>query len=103
MNKNFQIAAQDGFIEQSWRSITLVLATLMLAVSPARGDDGLITTLPIGAAAPDFTLPGIDGQNHSLQDYAGARILVIIFTANHCKTAQAYEGRIIQLVKDYKD
>jgi thiol-disulfide isomerase/thioredoxin len=29
--------------------------------------------------------------------------LVIIFTANHCKTAQAYESRIIQLVKDYKD
>jgi thiol-disulfide isomerase/thioredoxin len=48
-------------------------------------------------------LPGIDGHNHSLQDYAGARILVIIFTANHCKTAQAYEGRIIQLVKDYQD
>ncbi len=28
---------------------------------------------------------------------------MIIFTANHCKTAQAYEGRIIQLVADYKD
>jgi len=80
-----------------------MLATLMLAASPARGDEGMIQTLPIGAAAPDFTLPGIDGHNHSLQDYAGARILVIIFTANHCKTAQAYEGRILQLVKDYQD
>ena len=83
--------------------IAFAVMALMFAVSVARGDDGLTKTLPIGASAPDFTLPGIDGRNHSLQDYADARILVIIFTANHCKTAQAYEGRIIQLVKDYKD
>jgi len=81
----------------------IAVMTLMFAVSVAVGDDGLTKTLPIGASAPDFTLPGIDGRNHSLQDYADARILVIIFTANHCKTAQAYEGRIIQLVDDYKD
>lgn len=79
------------------------MITLMLGFNVACGDDGLTKTLPIGASAPDFTLPGIDGRNHSLRDYTDARILVIIFTANHCKTAQAYEGRIIQLVKDYKD
>ena len=83
--------------------IALVVMTLMFAAGVARGDDGLANTLPIGASAPDFTLPGIDGHNHSLKDYADSKILVIIFTANHCKTAQAYEGRIIQLVKDYKD
>ncbi len=83
--------------------VVLVLLALAFAANSARSDEGLGNTLPIGAAAPDFTLPGIDGRNHSLQEYAEARILVIIFTANHCKTAQAYEGRIIQLVKDYKD
>jgi peroxiredoxin len=88
---------------QSARVIALAVVTLMFGFSVAYGDDGLTKTLPIGASAPDFTLPGIDGRNHSLQDYAAARILVIIFTANHCKTAQAYEGRIIQLVNDYKD
>jgi peroxiredoxin len=88
---------------QSARVIALAVMTLMFGFSVAKGDDGLTKTLPIGTSAPDFTLPGIDGRNHSLQDYADARILVIIFTANHCKTAQAYEGRIIQLVKDYKD
>lgn len=92
-----------GFIKRSSPGIALVVITLMFAVSVARSDEGLTKTLPIGASAPDFTLPGIDGRNHSLQDYADARILVIIFTANHCKTAQAYEGRIIQLVKDYRD
>jgi peroxiredoxin len=88
---------------QSGRVVALALLTLMFEISVAKGDDGLTKTLPIGASAPDFTLPGIDGRNHSLGDYADARILMIIFTANHCKTAQAYESRIIQLVKDYKD
>src|SRR5579863_10039684 len=88
---------------QSARVVALVTMTLMFGFSVARGDDGLTKTLPIGASAPDFTLPGIDGRNHSLGDYADAKILMIIFTANHCKTAQAYEGRIIQLVKDYED
>ena len=94
---------EHGLIKRYSLGTAFALMTLLFAVSVARGDDGLAKTLPIGASAPDFTLPGIDGRNHSLQDYADARILVIIFTANHCKTAQAYEGRIIQLVKDYKD
>jgi len=27
--------------------------------------------------------------------------LVLVFTCNHCPTAQAYEKRIMQLVTDY--
>src|SRR5438477_2064143 len=59
--------------------------------------------LKIGAKAPDFNLPGVDGKNYSLKDFADAKILVIIFTCNHCPTAQAYEQRIIKLNEDYKD
>lgn len=59
-------------------------------------------TLPIGAAAPAFNLKGTDQKMHSLQSFAGANILVIIFTCNHCPTAQAYEDRIKKLVKDYQ-
>src|SRR5437870_7170976 len=59
--------------------------------------------LKIGAKAPDFNLPGVDGKNYSLEDFADAKILVIIFTCNHCPTAQAYEQRIIKLHEDYKD
>jgi thiol-disulfide isomerase/thioredoxin len=29
--------------------------------------------------------------------------LIVVFTCNHCPTAQAYEDRIIQLDKDFKD
>lgn len=80
-----------------------LLVTFLLAVRTALADEGMTKTLPIGASAPDFTLRGIDDRDHSLHDYDSAKILVIIFTCNHCKTAQAYEGRIIQLVNDYKD
>ena len=60
-------------------------------------------TLAIGASAPDFRLPGVDGKTYTLKDFAGARVLVVVFTCNHCPTAQAYEGRLARLTTDYKD
>ncbi|HUG90051.1 MAG TPA: redoxin domain-containing protein [Planctomycetaceae bacterium] len=60
-----------------------------------------VTTLPIGAAAPELALPGVDGKTYHLKDFADAELLVVVFTCNHCPTAQAYEERIIQLHRDY--
>lgn len=62
-----------------------------------------VKTLEIGAQAPDFNLKGIDGKNYNLKKFAKADVLVILFTCNHCPTAQAYEDRVIQFVNDYKD
>src|SRR4030042_6747114 len=59
-------------------------------------------TLEIGSKAPDFNLPGIDGKNYSLKDVNKSPVLVIIFSCNHCPTAQAYEDRIIAFAKDFK-
>lgn len=59
-------------------------------------------TLAIGSVAPDFSLKGVDNKTYSLASFSKSKILVIIFTCNHCPTAQAYEERIIQLTKDYK-
>ena len=58
-------------------------------------------TLEIGSTAPDFKLPGIDGKSYSLSSFKNARILVIVFTCDHCPTAQAYEERLINLTKAY--
>jgi len=58
-------------------------------------------TLEVGANAPNFSLPGVDGKTYTLASFKNAQILVIVFTCNHCPTAQAYEDRIIQLTKDY--
>ena len=58
-------------------------------------------TLSIGSKAPAFSLKGVDGKTYSLASFTKYKIVVIIFTCNHCPTAQAYEERIIQLAKDY--
>ncbi len=58
-------------------------------------------TLAIGAKAPDFSLPGIDGKTYTLDSFKDAPVLAIVFTCNHCPTAQAYEQRIIRLSDDY--
>ena len=57
--------------------------------------------LPLGSAAPNFSLPGVDGKIHKLSDYANSPILVVIFTCNHCPIAQMYERRIEQLYENY--
>ena len=80
-----------------------VAAAFLAGVGVATADPPGLKTLPIGAAAPDFKLPGVDGRDYSLKDFADARLLVILFTCNHCPTAQAYEDRIIRLHADYKD
>jgi len=59
--------------------------------------------LALGSPAPDFALPGVDGQTHKLSDYASSPILVVVFTCNHCPIAQMYERRIQQLADDYKN
>ena len=79
-----------------------VVITLCLGMLPIQAAENP-KTLEIGAAAPDFNLPGIDGKNHTLKDYAAAKILFIVFTCNHCPTAQAYEDRLLKLHADYKD
>jgi len=58
-------------------------------------------TLEIGAAAPDFHLIGVDDKTYDLASFKDADILVVIFTCNHCPTAQAYEDRLIKLTSDY--
>jgi peroxiredoxin len=83
------------------RNTSMFLGLLWLAFcSPALSH---ADTLEIGSPAPDFHLPGVDGKTYSLESFRDADILVVVFTCNHCPTAQAYEGRIQQLAKDYKD
>jgi thiol-disulfide isomerase/thioredoxin len=79
--------------------LCLLAFTLIRSICLANDEHKI---LPIGAAAPDFKLPGIDGKAYSLASFKDASILVIIFTCNHCPTAQAYEDRIIKLTNDYK-
>jgi len=70
---------------------------------PVKIEKQEINTLKIDEEAPDFNLPDISGKFFTLNDFKKADVLVIIFTCNHCPTAQAYEDRIVRFTNDYKD
>lgn len=59
-------------------------------------------TLEPGSKAPDFNLLGVDGKKYTLKDFSKAKVFVVLFSCNHCPTAQAYEDRIISIANDYK-
>ena len=59
-------------------------------------------TLSLGAKAPNFDLPGVDGKNYSLDSFKQAKILVIVFGCNHCPAVIGSQDRMIRLDKDYK-
>jgi thiol-disulfide isomerase/thioredoxin len=87
------------------RAVFLALPALCLAsygqeprLTPRVNNEHPI--LAIGARAPDFSLPGIDGKVHTLGEYKDP-ILVVMFICNHCPTSQLYEGRMKSLVSDY--
>ncbi len=55
------------------------------------------------ATAPTFDLPGVDGRNHTLDEYADVPVLVLVQSCNHCPYVLAWEGRINALQREYAD
>jgi peroxiredoxin len=79
------------------RAVTLTAFVLFAAVIARAGN------LKIGDAAPTFSgIIGTDDKEHSLKDYKSAKLVVLVFTCNHCPVAQAYQDRMMKLQKDYK-
>lgn len=58
--------------------------------------------LKFGDSAPTFSLKGVDGQIHSLDELKGKKGTAVIFSCNHCPYVKAYEDRMIQLAKEYQ-
>lgn len=55
-----------------------------------------------GAKAVDFKLKGVDEKLYTLSSFDNSKILVIVFSAPHCPTAQVYEDRLINIQNEYK-
>ena len=58
-------------------------------------------TLSLGAKAPDFNLPGVDGKKYSLASFKDAKVLVLVFSCNHCPYVVGSEDRMIKFYADY--
>jgi thiol-disulfide isomerase/thioredoxin len=80
----------------------LAIGTDFFVPNPQVVSEQPIAKLAIGDQAPPFNLPDVDGKFHTLEDYADSEVFVVNFTCNHCPTAQAYEDRYIDLVKEYE-
>lgn len=88
-------------MERTFHSIILVLAlgALVLSAQPTQPDPSI---LALGAKAPDFRLKGTDDRMWSLKDFDQYTLLVVVFSCNHCPTAQAYEDRLVRVCLDYQ-
>ncbi|MFN0052939.1 MAG: thioredoxin family protein [Planctomycetales bacterium] len=60
--------------------------------------------LDLGEGAPEWSdLPGTDGMRHSLTDFQDSKVVVLVFTCNHCPMAKLYEQRLLKFAKDYTE
>ena len=58
-----------------------------------------VDRLAPGDPAPPFSLPGIDGRDHSLADHEGKPV-VVVFSCCHCPYVMAWEERLNDVARD---
>jgi peroxiredoxin len=57
--------------------------------------------LELGTPAPEFALPDTDGSTVSLDDYAGAPALLVMFLCNHCPFVKHVRAELAELGREY--
>lgn len=86
-------------------AILLALAFVVagLAVAANVRAEGEVPAPPaIGATIEDFSLPDVNGTEHSLKSLAGKKGTVLLFIAVQCPVSNAYNERMEKLAQDYK-
>lgn len=90
------------------RNLSILLASLFVIAGAViagngRATEGEVPAPPaIGATIEEFTVPDVDGQDHSLKALAGKHGTVLIFIAVQCPVSNAYNERMEKLAQDYK-
>jgi len=75
------------------RASIALLASALAAAGAVAADP---KPLAIGAPAPDFRLPGVDGKTYGLKDFADAKVLAVAFTCKQSSTP-------MRLVNGFRD
>jgi len=90
------------------KRVSLFLLALTGSLSLHAASSGLVNghppdlnTLKIGDTAPDFELIGIHDKIHKLDEYKGGKVLVVLFTSNHCPTSHGMEPRLRRFYDEY--
>jgi peroxiredoxin len=90
-------------MRRSLSQFPIAVACLALLLPPAVASAGKFNrVLTIGDKAPEWSgLRGVDGRKRALADYADAKLIVVVFTCNHCPVATANQDRLIALQKEF--
>lgn len=59
-------------------------------------------SMVLGSEIPSFELPGVDGSDHSLDEYASAKLLALVQFCNHCPYVHGWEDRLAAVARDYE-
>lgn len=59
--------------------------------------------LKLGGHIPSFNLKGTDGNFYRDSTFSDEKILLVVFSCNHCPYVKAYEDRLIKLQDDYRE
>lgn len=86
-------------------SLFAVLLASVVLGSSAMADGEKSAVLALGAEAPLRTekMKAAHGEPTSIEDVKGAVGTLVVFTCNHCPWAQAWEGRISEIAREFKD
>jgi peroxiredoxin len=76
------------------RKLFIVLTAVVLLSSVLRAED-------TKKKVSDFTLEDYNGAKHSLADYKSSKAIVVMFIATQCPVSNGYNGRMVELYKDY--
>jgi len=89
------------------RTVSIVLAALFVITAAVIAGSGRTNEVPappaIGAMIDEFSLPDVNGQEHTLKTLKGKNGTVLIFIAVQCPVSNAYNDRMEKLAQDYKE
>ncbi len=89
------------------RTVSIVLAALFVITAAVIAGSGRSNEVPappaIGATVDEFTLPDVNGHEHTLKSLKGKNGTVLIFIAVQCPVSNAYNDRMEKLAVDYRD
>ena len=85
-----------------WFYLFVFFSSISPAASPETMAAKFNRVMDIGKQAPTWKeLLGVDNKKHSLNNLKKAKVVVVVFTCNHCPVAQSYEQRLIKLANEY--
>lgn len=61
------------------------------------------TMLRLGTRAPYFDLPGCDGKQYNLDQFAEAPALLVVFMCNHCPYVKHVREKMVKLIDEYRN